>query len=209
MITDGGVKDLIVLVADKNMEATFNQLLNRNQSLGIREISFDIFVHQNKDPGCRAESDRFLVSFSRQYLYSIVVFDREGCGSRLSSDELETQIEQKLSIVGWENKSIVLVLDPELEVWLWTQSPHVDEALGWDDNDPSLREWLYKSGFTHDQKEKPYRPKEALEAVLHKLKKPRSSALYAQIAKNVSLVGHREHCFLKLVNKLHEWFPIN
>ena len=34
------MKDLIVLVADKNMEATFKGLLSRNNTLRIREITF-------------------------------------------------------------------------------------------------------------------------------------------------------------------------
>jgi hypothetical protein len=189
------------------MEATFKGLLSRNNALRIREITFDIFVHPNKDPGCRGEADLFLRSFCRQYAYALVVFDREGCGSEDSRIELEISVEQRLSLVGWTNRSIVVVLDPELEVWLWTQSPHVEEALGWEDREPSLRTWLVENGFMEDENHKPNRPKEALEIVLRKVKKPRSSAIYMQIAQKVSLVGHQEPAFLKLITTLYEWFP--
>jgi hypothetical protein len=204
----GGVipKDLIVLVADKNMEATFKGLLSRNCSLGIRQISFDVFVHPNKDPGCRGESDRFLQSLVNQYSFGLVVFDREGSGSNANRDELEIRGETKLSLVGWNNRSAVIVLDPELEIWLWNRSPHVEEALGWRGQNQSLRSWLISNGYLTEENSKPIRPKETLELVLRKVKKPRSSAIYMQIAKNASLEGHQEPAFIKLRSKLHNWF---
>jgi hypothetical protein len=206
MTGENFIKDLIVLVADKNMEATFNGVLSRNLSLGIREISFDVFVHPNSDPGCRRESDRFLQNFCRQYSYGLVVFDREGCGCENSRIELENEVEQKLSLVGWANRSIVVVLDPELEIWLWTRSSHVEEALGWRDQNQPMRNWLVENRYIKDENHKPEHPKETLEIVLRKVKKPRSSAIYSQIALKVSLEGHQEPAFVKLRNTLYEWF---
>lgn len=204
----GGImpKDLIVLVADKNMEATFKGLLSRNYSLGIKQITFDVFVHPNKDPGCRGESDRFLQSFINQYLYGLVVFDREGCGSDQSRDELERRVESRLALVGWENRSIAIVLDPELEIWLWNRSPHVEEALGWRGQNQPLRSWLIMNGLLVEGNSKPTRPKETLEYVLRKVKKPRSSAIYMQIALNASLEGHQEPAFTKLRDTFRIWF---
>lgn len=56
-------RDLVVLVADKNIEAVIVGLLGRPQSLGIRAISFDVFVHPRRDPGCLTGADDFLRSF--------------------------------------------------------------------------------------------------------------------------------------------------
>jgi hypothetical protein len=201
-------KDLIVLVADKNMEATFRGLLTRNESLGIRNISFDIFVHPNKDPGCRKESDSFLLSFSQQYAYCIVAFDREGCGSDDNREVLERSVEDKLSKVGWESRSITIVFEPELEVWLWSRSPHIEEALGWINQNMHLRNWLIERGQITHEGEKPNRPKETMEMILQKVKKPRSSSIYLQLAQRVSLRGHQEPAFVKFKNTMQTWFRI-
>jgi hypothetical protein len=199
-------KDLIILVADKNFEAAFRGLLSRHESLGVHSITFDIFVHPNRDPGCYRESERFLQSFSGKYSYAMVVFDRIGCGTGHSRDEIESDVETKLARNGWENRSKVIVLDPELEVWVWTQSPHVDEALGWKKPGQSLRDWLVEYGLADSIGEKPKQPKEAMEKALRQAKKPRSSAIYLRLAQSVSLEGHQEPAFLKLVNTLREWF---
>ena len=74
------IADLVVLVADKDMEVTVSGLLARSQSLAMRTTSVDIYRHPQRDPGCRLRSADFLRSFSRQYRYALVMFDREGCG---------------------------------------------------------------------------------------------------------------------------------
>jgi hypothetical protein len=48
------VKDLIVLVADADMEAAVRGLLSRPSALGIRPISFDVKRHVQRDAGCRS-----------------------------------------------------------------------------------------------------------------------------------------------------------
>lgn len=56
------IKDLVVLVADKNTEYTLKGLFTRNQSIGIRDISqsTDVFVHFQRDPGCYNQGIDFL-----------------------------------------------------------------------------------------------------------------------------------------------------
>lgn len=44
------MKDLFVLVADGNMRSGIKSLLDRKESLGIRQISYSIGVHKNSDP---------------------------------------------------------------------------------------------------------------------------------------------------------------
>ena len=125
-------KDLVVLVADKDIQATIESLLLRNESLGIRRISFDLYSHLHRDPGCRSELHHFLIPFHTNYSYAIVIFDHDGCGrEEQSSQEIEAEVERLLAIQGWKNRSIALALHPELEIWVWSNSPHVSEALGW------------------------------------------------------------------------------
>jgi hypothetical protein len=208
MMPTAPVKDLIVLAADKNIEAAFKGLLARYQSFGIRSFTFDIFVHPNKDPGCRLEASGFLRLFCNQYQYALVVYDRDGSGSADSRDILEASGETELQKVGWYRRAGVIVLDPELEVWVWNRSPHVANALGWSEIQESIWHWLVQNGHTQNENTKPARPKEAMEAVLQKVRKPRSSSIYLQIAERVSLQGHTEPAFLKLKTLLSAWFGV-
>jgi hypothetical protein len=203
---DAPAKDLIVLVADKNMEAAFKGLLSRTQAFGVRQFSFDIFVHPYRDPGCRLEGANFLRHFARQYQYGLIVYDREGSGGSESRELLEELGESKLQQIGWEGRGKVIVIDPELEVWVWKRSPHLANALGWTEGENVLRNWLVQQGFAQDETAKPHRPKEAMEAALRQVKKPRSSSIYQQIAERVSLQGHVEPAFLKLRTLLLAWF---
>lgn len=200
------IKDLILLVPDRDIEATLKGLLNRHKALGIRPVTFDIRVHPNRDPGCYGESDRFLQSFIKQYYYSLVVFDYEGCGCRENRNEAERKVEDKLNNVGWAERSRAIVLYPELEIWVWNKSPHVEEVLGWKNQEKPLRQWLVDKGYCSELYGKPERPKEAMEAVLRVVKKPRSSAIYQQLAERVSLDGHTEPAFVKLKESLFHWF---
>jgi hypothetical protein len=45
-------KELIALVADRNMEFALRGLLSRERSLRASVASYDVFVHPEKDPGC-------------------------------------------------------------------------------------------------------------------------------------------------------------
>ncbi|MEJ5295819.1 MAG: hypothetical protein WHT28_11335 [Fimbriimonadales bacterium] len=77
-------KDLVILVADRDMEQTLLGLLSRPKALGIREVSYDIFAHPGRDPGVFLQGAEFLRPFTDQYDFALVLFDREGCGVRRS-----------------------------------------------------------------------------------------------------------------------------
>ena len=200
-------RDLVVLVADKNMEAVMVGLLGRPQSLSIRAISFDVFVHPRRDPGCLTGADDFLRPFSSAYHHALVLFDHEGCGRELISPEaLAVEVKARLEGVGWADRAEAVVLAPELEIWAWTESPHVPRCLGWADRVPPLRQWLAEAGYWQTDETKPRQPKAAFEAALREVRKPRSSAIYGDLARSVSLKGHTEAAFLRLTRTLHEWF---
>ena len=136
-------KDLIILVADKNMEHALKGLLSRPPALRIREITFDLYVHTNRDCGCLNQGVDFLRSFVRLYSHALVIFDQEGCGHENDdSSTLENNLEKELSVSGWEERAKAVVIHPELEVWVWSDSPHVEAVLGWQGRNPDLRTWL-------------------------------------------------------------------
>ncbi len=75
------MKDLVVLVADRNIEAVVKTLLEKRQlALGIKLETFDIFVHPQHDPGI-FHSAMFLRPPARQYRDALVLFDLDGSGS--------------------------------------------------------------------------------------------------------------------------------
>ena len=172
------VRDLVVLVADKNMESTVQGILARPESVPMRPVVHSIFVHPERDPGCLLHSAPFLRPLRRGYARALVMFDREGCGREdLTRLELCEMVRAGLANSGWSESGAAVCVDPELENWVWSDSPEVLGALGWSQGRPSVRLWLKDQGLWPDRSAKPPRPKEALEKVLYELRKQRSSSL--------------------------------
>lgn len=200
-------KDLIVLVADKDAELTVKGLLPRHQAFGIRPISKDVYSHPEHDPGCLLRGHEFLRSFIHRYAYAIVMLDREGCGKdAVPGEDLEKEIEERLADAGWKDRSTAIVLDPELEIWVWAESPQVDAILGWEGRQPDLRTWLVTRQFIQEKHTKPQQPKSALEKALREVRQPRSSAIYGQLAKQVSFRHCIDRAFVKFWTTLQHWF---
>ena len=204
------MKDLVILAADKNIEQALRGLLERTEALGIRAVNADVFIHPERDPACARRGVEFLSRprFLNQYSFGLLIFDHEGSGMEsLSSQALQDEINTQFSRSEWRERARAVVLDPELEAWVWADSPHVDEVAGWKDRRPNLRRWLRENGWLGEGESKPKRPKEAFEAALRTTKKPRSSSLYLQIAQRVSLSRCEDKSFLEFKEILRNWFP--
>ena len=201
-------KDLIVLVPDADMEYTIQALLRRHQALDIRPIAFDIRRHLQRDAGCRSDCHYFLRLCLNDYQYALVLFDHEGCGrEHITRVELEAEVESRLQANGWTDHCAVIVISPELEAWIWRNSPVVDEALSWSGRTPSMREWLRsETAFWSHHHIKAGRPKEALEFALRKVRKQKSPRLYEYLAKSVAVDRCRDSSFSKFRSVLQEWF---
>ncbi len=107
-------KDLVLLVADKDMEMSLRGLLSRHQSLGFRPVAFDLYVHPDRDPGCFHKSHDFLRPFVTQYQRALVLLDHQGCGrEREDRSALEEDVERRLSESGWEDRAAAVVIAPE------------------------------------------------------------------------------------------------
>ncbi len=201
--------ELVVLTADRNCEFALRGLLARPQSLGMRPISAWFLGHPDHDPGCYLTSHDVLRTSLGSASHAIVVFDHDGCGAEQHSRvELETRVEARLVLSGWPAGSCsCIVMDPELECWVWSDSPHVDEALGWSGKRPALRAWLRDQGLWPAHRPKPENPKEAVELVLKTVQKSRSSSIYQRLAVKVSFERCVDPAFLKLKKTLQSWFP--
>ena len=100
-----------------------------------------------------------------------------------------------------------MAIDPEVEVWVWTDSPHVASVLGWQDQPLPLREWLNREGWLLSGAHKPENPKKAMIEALRRTQRPRSSALFLELAARVNTNRCIDPAFLKLKEVLRAWFP--
>ena len=201
--------DLVVLTADKNIEYALKGLFARPQALGIRPLTQDIFVHPQRDPGCVQHGVAFLSNFSKQYHHGLLMFDYAGSGKERGQQpwELQETLNHEFSGSAWRDRARAIVLSPELEAWIWSNSPHVDEVAGWKNRQPSLRRWLTEQGWLQRGEVKPEKPKEAFQAALREAHTQRSSSLYQQIAEKVSLQRCEDRSFQEFRDVLRSWFP--
>jgi len=197
------MSDLICLVADKNMEAALAELLKRPAALGIRQIGVKVVVHPRRDPGVFREGIEFLRPFQDNYRHGLLLLDEawEGAPPRL-----QHLLDQALANAGLSHWARAIVIVPELEAWVWSTSPHVDEALGWAGRQPPLRSWLQQQGLWEANNPKPKKPKAAVEAALYEVRKPRSSAIYRTLAQRVSVERCHDSAFRRLRDTLVQWF---
>ena len=76
------------------------------------------------------------------------MFDHEGSGQEdKTAVEVTSDLKTRLEQNGWKDRAEIILLEPELEAWVWSVSPHVDEVLGWKNRTPTLREWLIQKQF--------------------------------------------------------------
>lgn len=202
-------KDLVILVADADAELGLGAVFRRPDALGIRGPSFEFRRHIQRDPGCRVGAHDFLRTDLPRFRHALVVFDFHGCGWEGHADRMrvEEEVEKNLRMNGWEDRAAVVVIAPELEAWVWSDSPNVESILGWTRRDLSMRQWLQANGQIVSVEGKPEDPKTAMHLVLRHTGKRYSAALFSQLAEEVSFTRCQDPAFRKLVETLRKWFP--
>ena len=200
-------KDLIVLAADADIKFAMHALLSRSESLGIAPIDFDVVRHHNRDPGCRTQAANYLRPHLGRYARSLVIFDRDGCGSDRSRVDVQNQVELGLRRNGWEDRSKAIVIDPELEAWVWGFQEALS-VLDWSGSYGSLRSWLGEQGLWPASAQKPPDPKKALDAVMRHTRRWRSSRIYEGIASAANFAHCQDAAFCELKDTLQLWFPL-
>ena len=215
-------RPIIFLVADKNMNEVFKTFLQRDQfhrSLGCGGFEFDekrdLVRHPRKDPGVYNEAHVFLRPYLATHERAVVVLDAEWDGSP-GSQTIHDDISGRLAAERWEEFAVI-VIDPELENWIWVTQTQPDSSIGVHDlvvssfnyrSDQPLKEFLQERDNWREDIEKPKQPKEAVEKVLRLTNTPRSSALYRKIVCRASVTGCVDPAFQELVAVLRQWFPL-
>ncbi len=212
------MNDLLFFVADKNMAEAIGGLLERKQIhriVGCAPFTFDarrdikVAAGQN-DPGLYERANELLRPLAADYARAVVIVDEEWEGSP-GAEEIERALRSHLNDAGWsEGNSLGLVVRPEADVWLWSDSPHSATALGWT-SWAVLRPRLEEEGLLAADRMKPERPKEAAEWALRNCghKAPRSAALYRQVSSKVSIQRCEDNTLARLLNGLRAWFPLD
>jgi hypothetical protein len=209
-------RDLFVVVADLDAENAIKALLcRRRRSLRI-ELDFrpeppprgDLLRWQGRDAGCRKDAADLLDAPRRTHRHALVLFDRHGCGAEdQAREEIEQEIEARLTGRGWsDQRARAIVIDPELEAWVWSDSPEVARLLGWGENPRRLRALLDEEGLWQGGSRKPSDPKRAMELALRKQRRPRSARLFGELASGVGLGRCQDPAFGKLKTVLRQWF---
>jgi hypothetical protein len=205
----GARLDLIVLAADKDASEALRGVLDSvEKKERCRRPKYKIISAPVHDNQARTKAHELLRPYLNQADHALVVFDREGCGAENQPrEELEAEVLGRLESNGWQGRSAVIVIDPELEAWVWGRSRVLETVLGWQGRVPGLRDVLDEEGFLPQGEFKPRRPKEAMEFALGQAEVPRSSSIFYQLATQASWRGCRDASFNKLIATLKEWFP--
>jgi hypothetical protein len=207
------MRDCVFLVADKNMEAAFQGFLEREQfhrSLGCGLFEFDarldllVGAGQN-DPGLYTRGHELLRSYQRTHRHAVIVLDEAWDGSP-GAAKIEAKMRRDLEESGWVREQVeVIVICPELEVWVCHDSPQVARVLG---VQASLKELLVREQLWQADKPKPDDPKTGIERVLRQVRMPRSSALFKKITSEISVKRCIDPAFGRLRDALQRWFPV-
>lgn len=199
------MRDLLILCPDTSIKAAVNSLLTRRKkALNISEIAFDIKVHSNRDPGILGEGLEFLRANKNQYHKFLLILDREGCGSNESPEEIRNRLMQQAPGFGFKNNELeIIVINPELEIWVWKNKLHLARMVDWTES--QLSDWLKVKHKI--EKGKPDDPKSVYEDLLRHRQKAKSSANFGYLAEKISLRNCQEPGFQLLSETLKKWFP--
>ncbi|HXG58243.1 MAG TPA: hypothetical protein VNL91_04400 [Thermoanaerobaculia bacterium] len=201
--------DLVILTADEDQRQVCRSLLShQTPSLGIRSVTHEILKHNRRDPGCLNEAEDILRSYHRRARHALVMFDHDGCGMEARpAAEVERIVFDRLYASGWEDRAAVIVIEPELEAWVWSDSPEVERVFEWQGDRKSMTAFLEANGILRNVRGKFVPPKKAVDLVLRETGLKRSSALFGELAERVSLQRCTDGSFRRLANLLLQWFP--
>ena len=209
--------DIVFLVADLSMQEALRGFLTRHDfhrdyNLGIRPFKFDppqdlFYAAGLNDPGLYTDGHNILAPFQRTHHRAIVIQDAEWDGSP-GAVAICADLTAKIVATGWsENRFRVLCIEPELENWIWQRNNRVAAPLGFASVDEMIAV-VRAVGFEWpDGHSKPFRPKEALEAVVRRRGIGLSSAVHRSITATVSLKACQCPALLRLREALQQWFP--
>lgn len=206
------MKDLLLYVADADAQAFMNSLLNKPLALGIREITFDIERHPQRDSGMVQSGSELTRMKKGKYQKALLTWDHHGSGRdhKQTPEQVRDEIQNKLDTYTWSKNSSVTIFVPELEQWLWYSENALISYYGISAD--QLNTWIVdrcdKLGKAIDVL-KSEQPKELFEYVMRDcLKRTISPRDFAEIGKLAGVNGLMNcESFRSVVDVLRVWFP--
>lgn len=200
--------DLVVLVPDKDIEQTLDGLLGRHKSIGIRTLTgVKIIVHPGRDPGVYHTGHELLKPYVGEARHALVVFDRAWDGAPSEDASALAAAVEECCRPSWREMVRCVCIEPEIENWVWSDSPHVERVLGWSSR-AELDAWLNERGLLPSGANKPANPKAAFESATRQKRVVPSSSIFGELAKKVGLQRCQDASFMRLLQILREWFPL-
>jgi hypothetical protein len=201
-------RDVVFLLADGAMEQMLCGFFAREQfhvRLGCGAFDFDprqdIIVAPTKDPGVYNTARELLQQQEQLHERAVVILDADWKGSP-GAEAIQARITE--SLTGVWDEFAVIVIEPELEAWIWQGSnPHVAPAF----KCPSTyRDLLRESGHWPDDARKPPDPKAALTHLRRRHRADKSNAAFRRLAGFISVKGCADPAFGQLQSTLQKWF---
>ena len=209
-------RELGFYVADLSMENAISGFLTRSDfhlphNLGTRRFQFDpkedMFRAGGHDPGLFSTGHDLVNTLWASHEKVVVVLDAEWDGSP-GAATIQAELTARIVSRGWPmDRFKVIVIDPELEAWIWQRNQRVATPLRFN-SVADMVNVVTSSGIAWPaDAPKPSRPKEALEAVARSQRIGWSSAIHKSVTMSVTLIGCKDPSFVELRQTLQEWFP--
>jgi hypothetical protein len=179
------MNDLFVLTADADMQAVLRAVLRRPDAFAIRPISFGVDRHPNRDSGVFKNGPELLRAIPKgDFSHFVIAFDHDGSGCNRPPEECARTLQGRMDSFTFKGRSIVVVVAPELEEWLW--------------HDPSAISNSVEVSAIAD-------PKERLRQVFKRKPRPQD---FEQIATRANLDAWNSSPSLRILKEtLQNWFP--
>jgi len=203
----------VFLVADGTMEQVVRGLLGRpdfSETFGIGAFDFELLVErEGNDPGVFRRGAEFLKPYSFTHQNALLMLDAAWEGAP-KPRAIREKLRRRMEAVWPAERFEVVVLDPELEVWIWQDDPSVERVVGFNREHgvQSLRSRLEANGWWPARQTKPPDPKGALQWALRQTKIHFSSALHREVARHAPFHRCKDPAFKLLAQTLRRWYPI-
>jgi len=212
------MRDCVFFTADSTMKQALLGFLTRNDcfahyNLGTAPFAFDpnedLFSSATMDPGTYTTGEKMLKPFQKLHHHAILMLDADWDGSP-GAETIRTDLTERILASGWAADAFkVIVIEPELEAWIWQRNQRVAKVLKFGSVAEMVKAVQDANLAWPDEQAKPSRPKEALEAVATRRRGIGfSSAIHRSITATVSLTGCKDLAFLELRKTLQGWFPL-
>lgn len=219
------MRDCVFLVADGHMRAVFSAFLglaHKHTKLGTSPFGFDAerdlicsgSRDSGNDPLVMKHGPSLLRPYKETHRHAVVVLDF-AFEHKKTPQEIIAELKRAMIGAGWEDSRFeVVVIQPELEVWLWQDNPCLQEIFYRNlspqerASTPPLRDWLREQTLWPDCHPKPPDPKSAMKQAASAFRAGSPSAVFSEVFRRISTHGCQDVAFHSLRDALRRWFPV-